>query len=222
MKSTDVIKAMSQEKLRFITVDALQEVTGQSHEATKMALSRLNEEGVVLRIKRGLYVNNLAPDIHEYEALPYLTAPHPSYVTLFSILSDQGLVDDMTPAVFGVTTGNSSGYRTEVGIYRVYHIKEEMMWGYDVKKYKHGERAVADPEKAFLDLVYLSKTPSRDISLPGNWLDIYRELDRDKFRTYVEKADMKRLANFLREAEKELDSADEPRMEEENDTIKMD
>jgi len=221
MKTTEVIKAMNKNGLRFVTVDTLTELTGQSRAAAKMVLSRLNGEEVVTRIKRGLYVNNLAADVHEYEALPYLTAPHPSYVSLFSILSERGLIDDMVPAVYGVTTGTSTDYRASSGIYRIYHIKEELMWGYEEKRYKHGVRIVAEPEKAFLDLVYLSKTPSRDISLPGNWPEIYRKLDRKKFKDYIQKADSKRLDNFLKKAEQKLQDGEKQLPSGEGDTVKL-
>ncbi|MFP4687218.1 MAG: hypothetical protein ACLFN5_03815 [bacterium] len=209
MKTLDIIQAMNQNQIRFVTVERLKELTGQTRAAAKMTLSRLNEDGAVTRLKRGLYLNNLAPEVHPYEALPFLTAPNPSYVSLFSILSDNGLVDDMVPPVFAVTTGKSAGYRTELGIYRLYHVKEEMMCGYEKKLYKHGERNVADSEKAFLDLVYLSMTPGRNISLPGNWPEIFRLLDRKKFRMYVDRASSGRLDNFLARAEEKIEDSDE-------------
>lgn len=219
MKTTEIIKKMNQQGLRFLTVDSLKKRTAQSREAAKMTLSRLNKEGVVTRIKRGLYVNNLAADVHEYEALPYLTAPYPSYVSLFSVLSDCGLIDDMVPAVYGVTTGPSNNYKTSLGLYRIHHVKKNLMCGYEKKRYKHGTRVVAEPEKAFLDLVYLSKTPSRYISLPGNWPEIYRQFNREKFEEYIKKAASKRLDNFFAKAEGKRRGRDRQSPPDKGDTI---
>lgn len=84
-----------------------------------------------------------------------------SYVSLQSALAYYGLIPEYVPYVTSVTTGRPETISSSIGNYIFKHIKTA--WFHSYKKIELGEGQssfVASPEKALLDLLYL--TPGSD------------------------------------------------------------
>lgn len=116
----------------------------------------------VFQLRRGLYT--LAPP---YQSTP----PHPfqianrlvrgSYVSLQSALSFAGLIPEAVPVTTSVTTARPNRWETPLGVFDFRHIQVDLFYGYRNVEVGRGQSAfVARPEKALLDLVYL--TPGAD------------------------------------------------------------
>ena len=104
--------------------------------------------------------------------MPYAQRlPHPfevanmlrksSYVSLQSALAYYGMIPEHTPATMSVTTGRPEELNTPDGRFVFRHVKTALFFGYVERDIAPGQKVViATPEKALLDLFYL--TPESD------------------------------------------------------------
>ncbi|MCJ7643255.1 MAG: hypothetical protein MUP28_02110 [Candidatus Aminicenantes bacterium] len=133
-------------------------------------LSRWVRSGNLVQIRRGLYV--LSERYQKTPPHPFLIAnriKHASYVSLQSALEYHGFIPEYVPSITSVTTGRPEIYNTPIGSFIFKHIKKALFLGYEAIDLGGGNPAfVARPEKALLDLLYL--TPRSDS------LDYLREI----------------------------------------------
>ena len=151
-------------------------------------LSRWVASGRLIQLRRGLYA--LAPPYAS--AAPNVLALAsrirvPSYVSLQSALSYHGIIPESVPVVTSVTTNRPGRFETPLGDFLYRHLKRDLFWGYREVDVDGGQKAfVAVPEKALLDLFYL--TPGvigaslvQELRLnPGH-------LDRDRLRSFAKR-----------------------------------
>ncbi|MDW8309626.1 MAG: hypothetical protein RMK20_09655 [Verrucomicrobiales bacterium] len=133
-------------------------------------LSRWVNDGRLVQLRRGWYV--LAEPFRKLQPHPFLLANRlkkASYVSLQSALAEHGLIPEHVPVVTSVTTGRPEELRTPLGTFLYSHVQPSWFHSYTRRELRGGQSAfVATPEKALLDLVYL--TPGADA------LDYLREL----------------------------------------------
>jgi predicted transcriptional regulator of viral defense system len=79
-----------------------------------------------------------------------------AYVSLQSALSHYGLIPEYVPETTCVTTGRPLLIETPFGRLTYRHVKKEAFWGYAEEQRDSQIAFVAKPEKAFLDLIYLT------------------------------------------------------------------
>ena len=93
------------------------------------------------------------------ELVPHMTAPFPSYVSLQSALYYHDMISQIPEVIYCVSLARTRVYETPVATVSVHHIPGSFFFGYEEK----GERRVrmALPEKALLDILYLSQARSR-------------------------------------------------------------
>ena len=155
-------------------------------------LSRWVASGRLIQLRRGLYA--LAPPYDAGAAPDVLALASrirvPSYVSLQSALSYHGIIPEAVPMVTSVTTNRPGQFDTPLGGFLYRHLKRDLFWGYREVDVGAGQMAfVATPEKALLDLFYL--TPGK-IDSP-----FVREL-----RLAAEQLDSRRLRSFATRAAK--------------------
>jgi predicted transcriptional regulator of viral defense system len=125
-------------------------------------LVRWVNAGRVIQLRRGLYA--LAEPYRNVEPHPFLVANRlkkASYVSLQSALHHHGLIPEYVPVVTGVSTGRPGLVRTELGAFLFKHVKKTLFNGFREIEVAADQYAfVATPEKALLDLIYL--TPQAD------------------------------------------------------------
>ena len=128
----------------------------------RLQLARWVQSGRLLQLRRGLYV--LAPPWRKVEPHPFLIAnalQPGSYVSQQSALAFYGLIPEHVPVVTSVGPGRPETIHNPLGTFQFRHIARRLVDGYsqvDVAPTQHA--FVAGPEKALLDLVYL--TPEGD------------------------------------------------------------
>jgi len=164
-------------------------------------LGRFEKAGLTRRVQRGLWT--LDSEIEPRVAAPYLTAPLPSYVSLFSALADHGMIEQLPRQISLVSLGRPRRIVTGLGVYVVHQLAPALFGGFE-----GSDRSgyLAQPEKALFDLVYVraaagSRAYLPELSLPADfdrreltrWSD--RIADR-RLRTMVSR----RLRELLREA----------------------
>jgi len=128
---------------------------GKAH-ASKMA-ARLAEAGHLLALRRGVWA---FPGRLDPLGLPErLTAPQPAYVSLQSALYYRGMISQIPSSVYAVSLARTRGYTTPLGVVSVHHVSPDFFFGYETL----GEKGIrmARPEKALLDVFYLTPARSR-------------------------------------------------------------
>ena len=125
-------------------------------------MARLAKHGHVVRIKRGLWA---FAEIDPLVTVPYLTAPLPSYVSLQSALYYHGMTSQIPELVFCVSLARARSYTSALGTVSVHHIPGCFFFGY-ADSGREGV-AMASPEKALLDFLYLGRGICYPIALEG-------------------------------------------------------
>ncbi len=128
-------------------------------------LSRWVADGRLQQLRRGRYA--LAAPYAKLRPHPLAVAARlvrPSYVSLQSALSYHGLIPEAVPVVTSVTTARPGRFETPLGSFSYRHVKPALFWGYENirldERQPAGQAAlVASPEKALVDLLYLTPGP---------------------------------------------------------------
>jgi len=194
--TADFLAVIRDHRLRVFTTSDFLALTGMSRPAATHALRRMASRRLVLRITRGLWVNGMTEDISPYELVRPLVAPWPAYVSLYSALADCGVVQEIPQVVYAVTSSRARRYRTPLGVFHFHHLPERLLWAYEMKQTRRAVYPIAEPEKAFLDLAYLTLAPRSRLKLPyrrgGRW-----NLNLERLRQYAARFDSPSLAAFL-------------------------
>lgn len=140
------------------------EVTDMVPSNVSRDLAKLQEKGMVVRIRRGLWAIANHPDFSPYAVVPHLfEAPEEGYVSLLSALNLHGMIDQIPRVVQVMTTGQRPRLRTPVATYEFHQIQPELFAGHGPYR-GTGNFEIALPEKALFDTLYLSARKGRRFS----------------------------------------------------------
>jgi predicted transcriptional regulator of viral defense system len=138
--------------------------SGESLPSLRLQVSRWVKMGRLIQLSKGLYT--LAEPYRKVTPHPFAVAnamKRASYVSLQSALAHFGMIPEHVPTVTSVTTQRPERVETPLGQFIFRHIKKSWFHGYSQVDLGSGQKAFfAGPEKALLDLVYL--TPGADDS----------------------------------------------------------
>ncbi|MCF0183665.1 MAG: hypothetical protein HUK01_08425 [Bacteroidaceae bacterium] len=148
---------------------------------------RLEAEGKIMRVKRGLYV--ASPDETGKTLNRYLIANHlygPSYVSLQTALRHYGLIPERVHMVQSLTTKHARSFDTPVGHFTYESCdKDYFAAGVRVEREDGITYLIATPEKALCDLINYSKGVNlrfmRDVAC---YLEEDIRLDMDTLRRF--------------------------------------
>lgn len=197
MNAAEIIGMIRRHDLRVFTTADIITLSGLTAVAAGQHLNRLASQNIVVRIKRGVWVNKLAANLNPYEAVPFLRAPWPAYVSLHSALADYGVVQEIPQVIYAVTSTMPRRYSTPIGEFRFHHLPARLMWGFEVRQTGSGLYPLADREKAFLDLIYLSLTPRSPLQAPHKRGRAW-ELDKEKLTLYAKRFGYAPLDSWLK------------------------
>jgi predicted transcriptional regulator of viral defense system len=126
-----------------------------SEAVVRNALRRYETRGLVERVSTKIYINHLN---QQYSPRDLVNVLRPqSYISLESAMVDKGITSQSPSVLTCVTPGYPQSFRTKsVGI--VYRkISPDLYWGYEEKATRYNKYLIAEPEKALLDWIYLSR-----------------------------------------------------------------
>lgn len=173
----------------------------------------LEKQGVIIRLKRGLYVVN--PEHSGKTLSSELIANHlytPSYISMSTALRYYGLIPEAVYVHQSMTVKHSRSFQTPVGSYDYKYISREA-FSIGVKSMHKGDYAflIASPEKALCDLIANSSKVNlrymkdveiyleQDIRMD---MDEFYKMDETIFKDYIKvgkKADsISRLLKFMK------------------------
>jgi predicted transcriptional regulator of viral defense system len=131
---------------------------GERLPSLRLQLTRWVKAGKVIQLTKGLYT--LAEPYRKATPHPFVLAnamKKASYVSLQSALAYFEMIPEHVPTVTSVTTLRPERIETPLGLYVFRHIKKDWFHSYEPLDLGSRQRAfVAAPEKALLDLVYLT------------------------------------------------------------------
>ena len=137
---------------------SLFDVVDVSASQVRLQIVRWVNAGKLIQLRRGLYVLNRP--YRKIEPHPYLIANRlrkASYVSLQSALAYYGMIPEHVPVVTSITTGRREELQTGLGAFGFRHVQKSLFAGYQTVVVAPGQSAfLATPEKALLDLIYLS------------------------------------------------------------------
>jgi predicted transcriptional regulator of viral defense system len=182
MKFEDLVKKCS----GFPVFTARFLAAGENLAQIRLQINRWVKDGRIIKIHKGLYT--LADPYRKVPASPFCIAnalKQPSYVSMHSALSWYGMIPEFVPSATSITTGRPQSIETPLGRFDFRHVSKKYFWGYQQIELQSGLQAfVAFPEKALLDLIYL--TPG------GDTVEFVEELRLQNF----DRMDQTRLHQF--------------------------
>jgi hypothetical protein len=162
-----------------------------STDAANKTLVRLSRAGLITSIKPRLW--SLSARVDPAALVESLTKPFPSYVSLQSALFLHGMTSQIPSRTYVVTLGRTRVVRTAVGEFSIHHVVPEVFDGFD---FGARDFPLATPEKALLDVFYLSATRARLFShLPE--LELPVRFDMRAVRRHMAKIESARLRSIV-------------------------
>lgn len=151
---------------------------------TEYALSQLTHEGLLERLKRGVYCLKTDPPSEKELAN---TLYRPSYLSFDYALAYYNLIPEMVYQVTSATTKPTRLFTTTTLAFGYYAIKKEAYTGYTLKQ--EGERGflIAEPEKAVVDYLYALTLGQRGLMGKRAINDRLRikDLNKEKIQEYT-------------------------------------
>jgi predicted transcriptional regulator of viral defense system len=149
MNNMALISKLQQLDKKLFTVQDLSLLLGGSKKGLRTRIARLRKQGVLQRVGRGLYTGfGQSVDPEQVAVQLY----HPSYLSLQTVLSKVGVINQIPYQVYLVTprkTYQTQILNTEI-VYR--QIKPALFFGFQLRR----GSVIAYPEKALLDLLYFA------------------------------------------------------------------
>lgn len=155
MKWEDILRLVGREP---VFQSALLLAGGVSVAQVRLQLSRWVAMGRLVQLRRGVYV--LGEAWRKVEPHPFLlanTLSAGSYVSLQSALAYHGLIPEHAPVTTSVGPGRPETLHTDLGAFTYHHLRVNLLFGYRAVEVAPRQAAfIACPEKALLDLAYLT------------------------------------------------------------------
>ncbi len=161
-------------------------------------LSRWVTAGKLIQVRRGLYA--VAPPYARIRPHSFAVAGRlnwPSYVSMQTALAWHGLIPEEVPVITSVTTGRPGFHETPLGSYQFRHVKTGFFWGYQEARFENGQSAfIADPEKALLDLCYLTPGADSPDYIRELRIDPEGVIDSERLLSHTERSGSAKLNRF--------------------------
>jgi len=127
----------------------LEKILGQQRPSLYVTLNRLVKYGVLIRLRRGVYLAAFQPP-----ALPRIanTLVYPSYLSFESALSRYGILSQVPYTLTFATSRRSQRLTLGDTLVEFHQLKRELFFGYTLTDGLY----IAEPEKALLDQCYLA------------------------------------------------------------------
>lgn len=110
-----------------------------------------------------------------------LTTPYPSYISLQTALYYHGMISQVPTVIYAVSLATSRCFNTPLGTVSIHRIQPDFFCGYQTSD---NNIKMATPEKALIDLFYLSPAKTRLFSgLPE--LELGKDFNRSLAADYI-------------------------------------
>lgn len=179
-------------KMPYIDMASVVQKTGEVRTTIRMQLHRWCATGRLIPLRRGIYI---LPALYTMPnpALLANVIYKPSYITANWALSFWGLIPEKTVTFTCVTTRKPAAFENPIGLFRYKHIKASAFFGYQSVELSGAKVLIAEPEKALLDLWYMSPGPWTKERMEGMRFQNIQQVDAVKLRRYAERIAVPRI-----------------------------
>lgn len=190
-------------KIRFLSA-------GDNLPKIRLQINRWIHDGRVIKLYKGLYT--LSDTYRKVPCEPFCVANSlkaASYVSLHSALSWYGIIPEFAPTTISITTGKPQKIQTPIGRFEFRNISKKHFWGYQQIELNSGQTAfVAKPEKALLDLIYLTPNGDKIDFIEELRLQNFEKISRVTLRDFANKFKSPKMLRALCNIEQILDEGE--------------
>ncbi len=164
----------------IVRTDTLAKKYALSERVVRNTLHRYEAQGLVERVAPKLYINHFNQQFSPRD-LTNILRPQ-SYISLESALVERGIISQSPASLLCVTPDYPLSLKTK-SVSVVYRkISPDLYWGYEEKATRYNKYLLAEPEKALLDWIYLTR--QEGLSTPLDELQL-QFLSAPKLREYA-------------------------------------
>ncbi len=151
LKPFQIREELLKRNLRIFTGQEFTRIFQASSHSTKYFLETQGQEGILLRLKRGIYTLKTDPPSEE-EIANVLYKP--SYISFEYALAYYNLIPEMPYVITSATTKPTRLFTTSNKSFSYRTIKKEVFTGYVLIKLENKSFLIAEKEKALVDYLY--------------------------------------------------------------------
>jgi len=182
-----LLEAVNRIPKNYFSLQDLYKISNKDKNSLKVALSRAVRVGEVVKLTKGLYA--VGVDNVSWKNLA-ITIYNPSYISFESALGYYNILSQQTLGLTLATTKRGKKINIQNNVINYRHIKDDLFWGHK----REDDYFIADAEKAFLDLAYLSLNGYGHFDPEEMNLNL---LDRAKVDKYLKKFNSARLNKLI-------------------------
>jgi predicted transcriptional regulator of viral defense system len=175
-------QVLSEEARRncFIRTDDLAKKYALDERVVRNTLRRYESKGLVEHVAPKIYINHFNQQFSPRDLANVLRRQ--SYISLESALVERGIISQNPSSLLCVTLERPQSFKTKSVsiIYR--RISPDLYWGYEEKSTRYNKYLIAEPEKALLDWIYLTRQEGLPTALDEFQLQF---LSAPKLRDYA-------------------------------------
>lgn len=121
----------------------------------KNNLTRWTKQRLLIKLRQGYYAFPEYLSQRDFSLYISNRIYKPSYISLHTALAFYGMIPEAVVQITAVSSLKTAEFENEFGTYSYKKVREDLIFGYDLKPF--GDRTIqfATPEKALLDLLYL-------------------------------------------------------------------
>lgn len=197
MKSLELI-ARARKWPIFSVQDCAKWFPAMNRAALLLGLNRYTASGIIMRLRRGLYLLNQEPYPDSFALASRLDTS--ATVSLETIMNRSGMIPDVPFGMTLVTPTITARYSPPIGgAFHFRHIKKELLFGFTVEQHAPYAVRVATAEKALLDLLWFHRFERDHASyLHELRLEIPASFSWKNFSAYTKLFHNKELLTFSR------------------------
>jgi len=192
-----------QKALNNFTVFSLADIRQAEPGFHRRRLNEWQEKGYIKKVVKGHYVFS-SLDLDERVLFEIANRIYvPSYVSFEMALSYYGLIPESVFAITSASTRKTSRFSTTIGEFLYRTIHPRLFFGFEIRRHGGKTFKIAQPEKAFLDLLYVKSELRDPANFAGMRVDggaFIKLMDRGKMNGYLalfgQKSLQRRTADF--------------------------
>jgi predicted transcriptional regulator of viral defense system len=187
------------------TSHELTAISGKSASTVVHSLKRLANQGLLMKIYRGVWAERRMRAVSPFEVIPALFPRQRVYVSFITALHLHGIVEQIPQMMTLASTAHTTILRTKAGVFSVHQIAPALFDGFDWYK-GEGSFLIAEPEKALIDSLYLSSRKKKQFgSFPE--LEFPAKFSFKKAKGWINRIPQKNIRTHVEEKLKAMEKS---------------
>ena len=171
----------------YFSLNDLSKISELNRNSLRVSVSRAIKSGQITKLTKSFYAKNIEDINWKNLAVNLYT---PSYISFETALNYYNILSQQTIGITLATNKRKNEINISDHIIIYHHIRADLFWGYKNKN----NFLIADAEKAFLDLAYLSLNGYAHFDPEEMNLEL---LNKDKIKKYLKKFNNERLKKLI-------------------------